>query len=228
MTKECLARTFEGWMGIAIAIDRPWGADRTLMFRLYFTMTSVQKHYAMNVLVRRLLILSMALAFAGCTDEFEPSAQQAGQQETVPAASAEIPGPEKAAPADDKGQPATSKPPGPSSPPASPPPARTPQRLTAPSIRLSAGVALPQSLPTGTAMGMSVDYVCIAGPPRSLQRYVWVIESAKADPVKQPVQLSRSGTLQAFFTQLRPEHGPFRAHIESSDGSRLSTSLSLR
>jgi hypothetical protein len=77
-------------------------------------------------------------------------------------------------------------------------------------------------------MGMSVDYVFTAGQPLSSQRYFWVIEPAKADPVKQPVQLSQSGTLQAFFTQLRPEQGPFQAHIESPDGSRLSTSISLR
>ena len=77
-------------------------------------------------------------------------------------------------------------------------------------------------------MGMSVDYVFTVGRPLPSRRYVWVIEPAKADAVKQPVQLSQSGTLQAFFPQLRPEHGPFHAHIESSDGSRLSTSISLR
>ncbi len=182
----------------------------------------------MNALVRRLLILGMALAFAGCVGEYERAARQAGQQETAPAeadaevnappASEEIPGQEKPASAVEESQP----------PPASPPSARAPQRPTGPSVRLSAGVALPQSLPTGTAMGMSVDYVFTAGQPLSSRRYVWVIEPAKADPVKQPVQLSQSGTLQAFFPQLRPEHGPFHVHIESSDGSRLSTSISLR
>ena len=192
----------------------------------------------MNVVVRRLLILGMALAFAGCVGEYERAARQAGHQEAAPAeadaevnapaASAETPGPEKPAAAVEERQPATSKPPEPSRLPASPPPASAPQRPAGPSIRLSAGVALPQSLPTGTAMGISVDYVFTAGQPLSSQRYVWVIEPAKADPVKQPVQLCQSGTLQAFFTQLRPEHGPFQAHIESSDGSRLSTSISLR
>jgi hypothetical protein len=77
-------------------------------------------------------------------------------------------------------------------------------------------------------MGMSVDYVFTAGQPLPSQRYVWVIEPAQGDPVKQPVQLSHSGTLQAFFPQLRPQHGPFQAHIESSDGGRLSPSVSLR
>jgi len=189
---------------------------------------------AMNVLVCRLLILGMAMAFVGCGGEPEQVPREVGHQETSPAgvnvaaASAEKPGPEKPAPAVEERQPATSKPPGPSRPPASPPPARAAQPSAEPSIRLSAGVALPQSLPTGTAMGMSVDYVFTAGQPVSSQRYVWVIEPAKGNLVKQRVQLSQRGTLQAFFPQLRPENGPFRAYIESSDGSRLSTSISLR
>ena len=192
----------------------------------------------MNVLVRHLLILGMALAYAGCAGEYEEAARQASRQETAPeeadaeadamAAVAEIPAVGGPAPAVEESRPAAGKPPEPSPPPASPPPPRTPQRRTGPSIRLSAGVALPQSLPTGTAMGISVDYAFAAGQPLPSLSYVWVIEPAKADPVKQPVQLSQSGTLQAFFTQLRPEHGPFHAHIEGSDGTRLSRSISLR
>ena len=196
----------------------------------------------MNVLVRHLLILGTVLAYAGCASEYEQAARQAARQETAPeeadaevdalAALAEIPATGEPAPAVGESQPAAGKPPEPSppaaSPPASPPPPAAPQRRTGPAIRLSAGVALPQSLPTGTAMGMSVDYAFTAGQPQPSLSYVWVIEPAKADPVRQPVQLSRSGTLQAFFTQLRPEHGPFYAHIEGSDGSRLSRSIPLR
>ena len=196
----------------------------------------------MNVLVRRLLILGMALACAGCAGEYEQASRQTAPPETAPpevaaevdplAVLAEIPGIEKPAPVVEERQPAADKPPEPSappvSPPASPPPTRTPQRPTGPSIRLSAGVALPQSLPTGTAMGMNVDYTFTAGQPLPSRPYVWVIESAKAGHVKQPVPLSQSGTLQAFFTQLRPQHGPFNTHIESSDGSRLSKSVPLR
>ncbi|MBN1591033.1 MAG: hypothetical protein JW888_16085 [Pirellulales bacterium] len=188
----------------------------------------------MSVFVRRLLILGAAMAFAGCGGDPEPGPREVEHQETspaevsVPAASVEIPSSEEPAPAAEERQPPTDTPPEPSWPAVSPPPASVPQPSAAPSIRLSAGVALPQSLPTGTAMGMSVDYVFTAGQPESSRQYVWVIEPATGDPVKQPVQLSPSGTLQAFFPQLRPDHGPFLTHVESSDGSRLSTSVSLR
>ena len=192
----------------------------------------------MKILVRHLLILGMALTYAGCASEYEEAARQAARQKTVPeeavaevdapAALAQIPAAEEPAPVAEESQPATGNPPEASPPPASPRPPRAPQRPAGPSIRLSAGVALPQSLPTGTAMGMSVDYAFTAGQPQPSLSYVWVIEPAKADPVRQPVELSQRGTLQAFFTQLRPEHGPFNAHIEGSDGSRLSRSVSLR
>ena len=46
-------------------------------------------------------------------------------------------------------------------------------------VKLSAGVALPQSLPSGTAMGLSVDYVLVGSLPTSSGQIVWVIESAK-------------------------------------------------
>ena len=192
----------------------------------------------MNVPVRHLLMLGMALAFAGCASEYEEAARQAARQRPAPektdaevaalAAMAEAPAAEKAVPAIEESPPASGKAPEQSPPPASPPPPGASQRPAGPSIRLSAGVALPQTLPTGTAMGMSVDYTFTVGQPRPSLAYVWVIEPAKADPVRQSVPLSQSGTLQAFFTQLRPQHGPFHTHIEGSDGTRLSQSISLR
>ena len=182
----------------------------------------------------RVLIVGMALACAGCEGEYEEAARQAASQRPTPeesdpetdaiAAVPEMPDIGKPTLSVEESEPVSDQPARPSS----PPPPAAPQRRTGPSIRLSAGVALPQSLPTGTAMGMSVEYSFTAGQPQPSLSYVWVIESAKADPVRQPVQLSRSGTLQSFFTQLRPEHGPFHAHIEGSDGTRLSESLSLR
>jgi len=95
-------------------------------------------------------------------------------------------------------------------------------------IRLSAGVALPQTLPTGTAVGISVDYQFTQGGPAAGANYVWVIEAAgNNETIKQPVQLSDRGTLQGF-TPFRPEHGPFSTHIENYKGTRLSKSVSLR
>lgn len=79
-------------------------------------------------------------------------------------------------------------------------------------IRLSAGIAVPQSLPGGTVMGISVDYSANAALNRSSQ-YVWVIKSA-AGEIRSEVKLDASGNLSAFFQQLKPEHRPFSARIE--------------
>ena len=86
-------------------------------------------------------------------------------------------------------------------------------------FRLSAGVAVPQSLPTGTAMGMSVDYQ--AGGFNQSSRYVWVVSSEGGGTVEQPFQPRTKGTLQTFFLDLRPEHRPFNSYIEEvSPGGR--------
>lgn len=91
-------------------------------------------------------------------------------------------------------------------------PAPAPTAASSPAIHLSAGIAVPQSLPDGTVMGMSVDYA-FRGSPSPSAKYVWVIESALGDSFAE-VQLSSSGTLQAFFPDLKPEHRPFRARID--------------
>ncbi len=95
-------------------------------------------------------------------------------------------------------------------------------------ILLSAGVAIPQTLPTGTAMGFSVDYRWVEGRPDPSTTYFWVIESAGAPPLRQPVRLQQQGTLQGFALELRPEHGPFHTQIEDAHGRRLSSSVPLR
>lgn len=94
----------------------------------------------------------------------------------------------------------------------------SPADLTSPAIHLSAGVAVPQSLPTGTAMGVSVDYRA-RGSLSSSSRYVFVVKSAAGEAVNE-VQLESSGTLAAFFLELKPEHRPFTVRIEEiSPGS---------
>jgi len=89
--------------------------------------------------------------------------------------------------------------------------------------RLSAGVALPQSLPTGTAMGMSVDYVLLDTLPTSAVQTVWVIESAQGASRDVPVPLNAQGNLMTFVTEMRPEHGPFRSYlaIMLADGRKV-------
>ena len=94
-------------------------------------------------------------------------------------------------------------------------------------IRLSAGVALPQTGPEGTLMSFSVDYEFIQGEPIS-SGYVWVIERAHGGPARQPVQLARQGSLPTLIHGWRPEDGPFHAHIEDRSGNRLSAVIELR
>lgn len=109
-------------------------------------------------------------------------------------------------------------------------PARAPSRSPSRGypIQLSAGVALPQTLPTGTAMGFSVDYRWVEGAPNPAETYFWVIEPAGGPPIRQPVRLQREGTLTAFAFEFRPEHGPFHTYIVDAHGRPLSPRTPLR
>lgn len=118
--------------------------------------------------------------------------------------------------------------PTPSVPPPSVPPvpAATPPGQI--SIKLSAGTALPQSLPTGTAMGFSVDYEFVRGQPDPATEYVWVVESSQGQAVKLGVRLEPRGTLQQFILEFKPEQGPFRTGIETTAGVKLTEMVSFR
>lgn len=95
-------------------------------------------------------------------------------------------------------------------------------------VRLSAGVALPQTLPDGSVMTFSVDYEFLPGyTPGSQSRYVLVIERPQGPPGRFPVQLRLRDTL-AIFTNWPPSEGPFRAHLEDGFGQRISDSVELR
>ena len=153
----------------------------------------------------------------GETAELGPAEGPGGAQASAPS----VP-PSQAAPVGQtRVEPAAPKPrPAPSTP-------SRPAPSQLPSIKLSAGVAVPQSLPTGTAMGFSVDYQFIGGSPGP-SPYAWVIQPGNGQVAKQPRQLQPRGTLQAFVLQFRPENGPFRTHIEDAQGNRLSPSLLLK
>lgn len=88
-------------------------------------------------------------------------------------------------------------------------------------VRLSAGVALPQLLPEGTQIGVSVDYR-VTGRLNS-SRHLLVIETSEG-AIGVPVELSsQGGTLQGFCPlSVRPEHKPFRARIEELSASSQS------
>ncbi len=80
-------------------------------------------------------------------------------------------------------------------------------------VSLSAGLALAQTLPDGTAMGFSIDYQFDQGEPSSVGRYIWVIVPTVGKPESISVELESSGWLQALFPGLKPEHGPFRCYL---------------
>jgi hypothetical protein len=74
-------------------------------------------------------------------------------------------------------------------------------------------------------MGMSVDYQ-IAGPLNQSSQYVWVVSSQGGGSVEAALPLQGKGTLQAFFSQLRPEHRPFHCHIDEVSPSGRRTRVS--
>ncbi len=98
--------------------------------------------------------------------------------------------------------------------PATPAPSRTSTPSAAPgrSIHLSAGIAVPQILPIGTVMAISVDYSLNIGLNTS-SRYFLVVKSGAGESPSE-VQLASSGNLSIFFEQLKPEHRPFSVRIE--------------
>lgn len=111
---------------------------------------------------------------------------------------------------------------------AAPPPASNNQ----PAIRLSAGVALAQTLPNGTGMSFSVDYQFQNGQPNPSNKYIWVIQRGDGKSLGQPIQLARKGTLPIIVPGLRPETGPFKSQIVeiTPDGSqqKISNTINLR
>jgi hypothetical protein len=78
-------------------------------------------------------------------------------------------------------------------------------------------VALPQTLPQGTAMGFAVEYVVVGGAP--LNACEWVIEPPQGAPWKQPVTLKNEGTLNTFVLEWPPEPGIYTAYIQQPNSS---------
>jgi len=92
-----------------------------------------------------------------------------------------------------------------------------------PSIRLSTGVALAQTLPTGSAMGFSVEYQFVQGVPNRSARYVWVIKSPHGNLAELPMPIANQGTLQTFVTHWRPNPGTYETYIDECHGSARRT-----
>ena len=104
----------------------------------------------------------------------------------------------------------------------------TPRASTAKTfIKLSVGIALPQTLPDGTQVGVSVDYKLLKPSLNSAAKYLWVIESAKGE-IAMEVQIKpEGGNLAGFLPlEIRPGDSPFKARIDEvmSSGSRVTVS----
>ena len=77
-------------------------------------------------------------------------------------------------------------------------------------------------------MSFSVDYCFTLGQPNPTSQYVWVIDRAEGPPAKLQGALNRRGTLQTLIPKWRARHGPFRTHLEDTNGNRLSQSIALQ
>lgn len=96
-----------------------------------------------------------------------------------------------------------------------------------PSIRLSVGIALPQTLPDGTQVGVSVDYKLIKGQLNKSAKYIWVIETGRGETGMEVELKPQGGNLANFLPiSIQPGDGPFKARIDevSTSGSRTRVS----
>jgi hypothetical protein len=174
---------------------------------------------------RRFILLVgsvFVLWFTGCTDNSPPSAITTANATPPPA----IPTNPNVVPAVT----APSETPAPATPPdaakgpdKSPAVAAPPQKPDVPApapdtrvgrIRLSAGVALPQSLPQGTTVMCSMDYEWVEGSPQQGCEYSWVVELGNGKPVAGPAKVNRRrGTIEIILNGIKPDQGPFKGAI---------------
>ncbi len=71
-------------------------------------------------------------------------------------------------------------------------------------------LSLAQTLPTGTAVGFNLSYRWIGTPPTDLGLTAVAIRSRNGDTQFLPVQFDRRGGSLNFFTDFRPDAGPFQ------------------
>jgi len=193
------------------------------------------------------LVAGLSLRFAGCGIEFEKSATPAAAPATSPTAvapqpavsppTAATPQPAAASPSPVPTQAAAPAPvstsqSGPAAPPIVNPPATARSSASSGSeVQLSLGIALPQTLPEGTALGVSVEYEFVRGGPQSGSRYLLIVQPSNGRPFELEVPLTTSGTIQTFTYDLRPDQGPFTASLRevtsAGETRELSESIEL-
>ena len=98
-------------------------------------------------------------------------------------------------------------------------------------VILKNAVSLPQSLPTGTAMSFSVDYMIRTGDPERSSKFVWILQ--RTDKQQHAItipQLQNSDTLQTFVFEWKSREGPFDSYLEEvkANGSRQRISKTVR
>ncbi len=110
----------------------------------------------------------------------------------------------------------------------------TSERPTAQSfpVRLSQGIALEQTGPTGPIMLFSVTYRFVGELPNPESQYALVIEQPRGSAMGRPYKLQSEGTFQSIAEGVRTRDGPFTAHLVeiTADQTRrvVSDRISLR
>lgn len=195
-----------------------------------------------------LTILSLtALGLAGCSDEPatapNSSVKPAAAKPNPPPPPAPVPAPapaesqvmQKAPASAVKAESEAKKPRMTLGPPPASPESKKPGYMGVPDanvalrqkIKLSAGVALPQTGPEGHLMSFSVDYEFMQETPVAKQ-YFWVIERTQGDSAKVPAPLTKKqGNLMTLIPKWRPTEGPFQTHLEDENGNPISETVEL-
>ncbi len=86
-------------------------------------------------------------------------------------------------------------------------------------VRLSAGVALPQTLPSGTAVMFSVDYLFVGVKPDPDAAYFWEIRRGDGKIQQIAVEISKIRGNLHLFLPIRPEAGPFQSRITLAEAA---------
>ena len=81
-----------------------------------------------------------------------------------------------------------------------------------PEVRMLRPVAVPQSLPTGTAMGFRVDYQFLTDFYPQAQ-YGLIIQPPKGNAVGLPVKLQQQGNVSHFVTEWGPMSGVYKLQL---------------
>jgi hypothetical protein len=168
-----------------------------------------------------LMVIIGALAHGGC-DQGAPAtgsrspavlpAVETGPATVPPAAAGQQP-PKNQDQVSAPSAPPASVPAAPNTPP-SPAAQRAAPTASSGRLRLSAGVALAQSLPDGTSVMISMDYEWIDGGPEAGAEYGWVVELGNGQRMSGAANVSkRRGTVQGILRGIKPDQGPFRGAV---------------